>query len=30
MQDMVRDMRNRFFVCLVFTLPIFAMEPKGL
>jgi Cu2+-exporting ATPase len=30
MQDMVRDMRNRFFVALVFSLPIFAMEPMGL
>ncbi|WP_353682694.1 heavy metal translocating P-type ATPase [Mesorhizobium sp.] len=30
MQDMVRDMRNRFIVSLVFTLPIFAMEPMGL
>ncbi|RUX25260.1 copper-translocating P-type ATPase [Mesorhizobium sp. M7A.F.Ca.US.011.01.1.1] len=30
MQGMVKDMRNRFFVSLVFTLPIFAMEPMGL
>jgi Cu2+-exporting ATPase len=30
MQDMVRDMRNRFLVALVFSLPIFAMEPMGL
>lgn len=30
MHDMVRDMRNRFIVSLVFTLPIFAMEPMGL
>ncbi|MEP9389944.1 heavy metal translocating P-type ATPase [Mesorhizobium sp. KR9-304] len=30
MQDMVSDMRNRFLVSLVFTLPIFAMEPMGL
>ncbi|WP_287366812.1 heavy metal translocating P-type ATPase [Mesorhizobium sp.] len=30
MQDMVKDMRNRFLVSLVFTLPIFAMEPMGL
>lgn len=30
MQDMVRDMRNRFLVSLVFTLPIFAMDPMGL
>lgn len=27
---MVLDMRNRFLVSLVFTLPIFAMEPMGL
>lgn len=30
MQDMVRDMRNRFLVALVFSLPLFAMEPMGL
>jgi Cu2+-exporting ATPase len=30
MHDMVRDMRNRFFVALIFSLPIFAMEPMGL
>ncbi|WP_287106769.1 heavy metal translocating P-type ATPase, partial [Mesorhizobium sp.] len=30
MQGMVKDMRNRFLVSLVFTLPIFAMEPMGL
>ena len=30
MQDMVRDMRNRFLVSLVFTLPIFAMAPMGM
>ena len=30
MQDMVKDMRNRFLVALVFSLPIFAMEPMGL
>jgi Cu2+-exporting ATPase len=30
MQAMVRDMRNRFLVSLVFTIPIFAMEPMGL
>jgi Cu2+-exporting ATPase len=30
MQDMVRDMRNRFLISLVFTLPIFAMDPMGL
>ena len=30
MQDMVRDMRNRFLVSLIFTLPIFALDPMGL
>ncbi|MER8462684.1 heavy metal translocating P-type ATPase [Mesorhizobium sp. M1396] len=30
MQGMVEDMRNRFFISLVFALPIFAMEPMGL
>ena len=30
MQGMVKDMRNRFLVSLVFALPIFAMEPMGL
>ena len=30
MQGMVKDMRNRFFVSLAFTLPIFAMDPMGL
>jgi Cu2+-exporting ATPase len=30
MQDMVRDMRNRFWISLVFTLPIFALDPMGL
>jgi Cu2+-exporting ATPase len=30
MQDMVRDMRNRFLVSLVFTIPIFALDPMGL
>jgi Cu2+-exporting ATPase len=30
MQDMVSDMRNRFLVSLVVTLPIFAMEPMGM
>ncbi|MEX0861094.1 MAG: heavy metal-associated domain-containing protein [Cucumibacter sp.] len=30
MQGMVKDMRNRFLVSLVFTLPIFAKEPMGL
>jgi Cu2+-exporting ATPase len=29
-EEMARDMRNRFFICLIFTLPIFAMEPMGL
>ncbi len=30
MQGMVKDMRNRFLISLVFALPIFAMEPMGL
>jgi Cu2+-exporting ATPase len=30
MQDMVRDMRNRFLVSLIFALPILAMDPMGL
>jgi cation transport ATPase len=30
MQDMVRDMRNRFLISLIFTIPIFAMAPMGL
>lgn len=30
MQGMVKDMRNRFFISLVFALPILAMEPMGL
>ena len=30
MQDMVRDMRNRFLVSLVFTIPLFAMAPMGM
>ncbi len=30
MQDMVKDMRNRFLISLVFTLPILAMDPMGL
>lgn len=30
MQCMVEDMRNRFLVSVIFTLPIFAMEPMGL
>jgi Cu2+-exporting ATPase len=30
MQAMVRDMRNRFFVALFFTLPILALAPMGM
>jgi Cu2+-exporting ATPase len=30
MAGMVRDMRNRFLVSLVFTIPIFAMAPMGM
>lgn len=30
MQAMVRDMRNRFFIALVFSLPIFAFSPMGM
>jgi Cu2+-exporting ATPase len=30
MAEMARDMRNRFIVALVFTLPIFALQPMGL
>lgn len=30
MDEMVRDMRNRFIVSLVFTLPILALDPMGL
>jgi Cu2+-exporting ATPase len=30
MQDMVRDMRNRFLISLIFTVPIFALDPMGL
>jgi len=30
MQDMVRDMRNRFFISLIFTIPIFALSPMGM
>jgi len=30
LQDMVRDMRNRFLVSLVFTVPLFAMAPMGM
>jgi len=29
MQDMVRDMRNRFFVALVFSIPVFLYSPMG-
>ncbi|MEA3274086.1 MAG: heavy metal translocating P-type ATPase [Pseudomonadota bacterium] len=29
MQAMVRDMRNRFWVCLIFTIPIFIYSPMG-
>ncbi len=29
MQEMVRDMRNRFWVCLIFTVPIFIYSPMG-
>ena len=29
MQAMVRDMRNRFWICLIFTLPIFIYSPMG-
>jgi P-type Cu2+ transporter len=29
MQAMVRDMRNRFWICLVFTVPIFIYSPMG-
>src|SRR6516164_1700293 len=30
MQDMVRDMRNRFWISLVFSVPIFAYSPMGM
>jgi len=30
MGDMARDMRNRFFVALLFSLPIFALSPMGM
>lgn len=30
MQEMVRDMRNRFFISLFFAFPIFALSPMGL
>ena len=29
MQDMVRDMRNRFFVALIFAIPVFLYSPMG-
>ncbi len=29
LQAMVRDMRNRFWICLVFTIPIFVYAPMG-
>ena len=29
MQGMVRDMRNRFWICFVFTVPIFLFSPMG-
>ena len=29
MRAMVRDMRNRFWICLVFTVPIFVYSPMG-
>ncbi len=29
MQAMVRDMRNRFWVCFIFTIPIFIYSPMG-
>lgn len=29
MQAMVRDMRNRFWICLLFTVPIFIYSPMG-
>ncbi|RTM14196.1 MAG: heavy metal translocating P-type ATPase [Bradyrhizobiaceae bacterium] len=30
MGDMVRDMRNRFWISLVFTIPIFVLQPMGM
>jgi Cu2+-exporting ATPase len=30
LQDMVKDMRNRFLISLIFTIPIFAMAPMGM
>jgi len=29
LQSMVRDMRNRFWICLIFTVPIFLYAPMG-
>ncbi|MBE0624463.1 MAG: copper-translocating P-type ATPase [Burkholderiales bacterium] len=29
MNEMARDMRNRFFICLAFTVPIFVYSPMG-
>ena len=29
MSAMVRDMRNRFWICLIFTIPIFCLRPNG-
>jgi Cu2+-exporting ATPase len=29
LQAMVRDMRNRFWICLIFTIPIFVYAPMG-
>ncbi|HKQ30679.1 MAG TPA: heavy metal translocating P-type ATPase [Burkholderiales bacterium] len=29
MQDMVRDMRNRFWIALIFTIPVFVYSPMG-
>jgi Cu2+-exporting ATPase len=30
LDDMVKDMRNRFLICLAFSIPLFAMAPMGL
>jgi hypothetical protein len=30
MQAMIRDMRNRFWIALIFSLPIFVLSPMGL
>jgi hypothetical protein len=30
MQAMVRDIRNRFWIALIFSLPIFVLSPMGL